>query len=100
MGFNTGSFETKIVTAKRDSSGLPWRFVSDLDLVVVDKFIMPICKYFHRLATSQGLGDVVIHSHDVNPKMRPAESQIVVIRFLFGLNSKLCPIQYVPVFYY
>ncbi|CAK9045751.1 unnamed protein product [Durusdinium trenchii] len=64
FGFNTGNFEMKIAANKRDSAGIPWRLASDLDFIVVQKRIIPVCKYFHQLATSQGLGEVSIFSHE------------------------------------
>ena len=60
----------KISASKRDSAGVPWRLGSDLDLIVVQKRITPICKYLHELATVQGLAEVTIHSHELTPRLR------------------------------
>lgn len=64
----------KIAANKRDSAGIPWRLASDLDFIVVQKRIIPVCKYFHQLATSQGLGEVSIFSHEVSPRLQAPDS--------------------------
>ncbi|CAK9000672.1 unnamed protein product [Durusdinium trenchii] len=75
FGFNTGNFEVKLVDSdKRHTSGIAWRFVSDLELVAENKVLMPICSYLHRLASSKGLADVTIPEHVITPKMHAAVS--------------------------
>ena len=74
FGFNTGNFEYKICRQKRDVSGVAWRLVSDCDLVVVDKQAIALCKYLHQLATQNGLGDVSVLEHDLEPKLHAAAS--------------------------
>lgn len=100
-GFNTGSFEFKISTGKVDSAGVPWRLVSDLDLVVVSddfggrsggKKLLPLCQYLHKLATLQGLADVTLREHNLYPKMQAPS--LMRVRF-----SRVCPDVVVLVFW-
>lgn len=81
-GFNTGAFEFKIVSnGKLDASGVPWRLLSDFEMVIVaddatsgaraaGKSILPLCKYLHRLATLKGLAEVSVREHSLSPKMQ------------------------------
>ena len=73
FGFNTGVFEYKIVRGpKRDTSGIAWKLSSDMDFVVQNKKILPVCKFLHQCAVSHGLGDVAIPEHTVSPKLHAA----------------------------
>jgi hypothetical protein len=74
FGFNTGSFEFKVVRQhnKRDVSGVAWRVVSDMDLIIVDKVATPLCRYLHSCAVNHGLGEVSILEHVVEPKLHAA----------------------------
>ena len=81
FGFNTGSFEYKIVRGgKRDISGVAWKVSSDMDLVVHEKHPMPICAFMHHCASTLGLGDVAIHEHTIEPKMHPAAASLCKCR--------------------
>lgn len=73
FGFNTGVFEYKIVRGpKRDTSGIAWKLSSDMDFIVQNKKILPVCKFLHQCAVTQGLGDVAIPEHTVSPKLHAA----------------------------
>lgn len=104
-GFNTGAFEFKIVSnGKLDASGVPWRLLSDFDMVIVaddaapagaraaGKSILPLCKYLHRLATLKGLAELTVREHSLSPKMQApfsllSDSGNRVCRSLFDFIS-------------
>ncbi len=76
-GFNTGSYEVRVANAhnRRDAAGIGWRVKDDLDLVVWNKSVIPICRLLQRLATEQGIADVEIVCHTVSPKLRGADME-------------------------
>ena len=63
---------------KRDISGVAWRLVSDMDLIIVDKVAIPLCRYLHGCAVNQGLGEVSILEHMVEPKLHAAASGHII----------------------
>ena len=77
-GFNTGTFEYKIVSSgKLGPSGVPWRLLSDFSLMAIStqdrsKTLVPVCKHLHSLATRQGVADVEIRERKLAPKLQPA----------------------------
>ena len=74
FGFNTGSFEYKVInhTSKRDASGIAFRLTTDTDLIVHDKVVLPFCKFLHNAAVKHGLADVTLTDHLLEPKLHPA----------------------------
>ena len=73
FGFNTGSYEERIVSSgKRCPGGIPWRLCGDLDLVCYEKKLLPLCSLIHRAATQQGLADVQLREHLLEPMLHPA----------------------------
>lgn len=71
FGFNTGTFEVKVVESKRHSAGIPWRLRDDFELVCHNKSLTPTCKFLHRAATTLGIADVSIPDHEISPKLHP-----------------------------
>ncbi|CAK9024496.1 FO synthase subunit 1, partial [Durusdinium trenchii] len=73
FGFNTGSFEYKVInhTSKRDASGIAFRLTTDTDLIVHDKVVLPFCKFLHNAAVKHGLADVTLTDHLLEPKLHP-----------------------------
>lgn len=93
-GFGTGSYEVRVANAhnRRDAAGIGWRVKNDLDLLVWNKSVIPVCRLLQRLATEQGIADVDIVCHTVSPKLRGAgtEAWCEFFSFLKGsLSSKL-----------
>ena len=75
FGFNTGCYEERIVgDTKRCSGGVPWRLLSDLDLVSSEKRLVPLCKLIHTSARVEGLADIQLREHVLEPMMHPAVS--------------------------
>lgn len=68
-GFNTGAFEFKIVRGKTDRAGVAWRLESDMDLVVYEKKAIPLCQLLHKLACNNGLADVTLLEHLLEPRV-------------------------------
>ena len=68
-GFNTGSFDFKIVRGRTDRVGVAWRLETDLDLVVFEK--RPIClsQLLHKFASNNGLGDIQVLEHVLEPRL-------------------------------
>ena len=73
FGFNTGNFDQKVVDGgRRQPAGLAWRLKDDVDLVMFQKELMPVCKFLHRCATTMGLGDVTLADHEISPMLHAA----------------------------
>ena len=73
FGFNTGTYEVRVVQGKRDGAGLPFRLNSDKDLVIFNRTPIPLCKLMHRIITEKGLADLQMKDHELQPKMLPAD---------------------------
>ncbi len=78
FGFNTGSFEFKIVRGnnKRDVSGIAWKLNSDIDMVLYERKVIPICKVLHLAAVNHGLAEIAINEHTLSPKIQRAVSRL------------------------
>lgn len=78
FGFNTGSFEFKIVRGSntRDVSGIAWKLNSDIDMVLFEKKVIPICKVLHLAAVNHGIAEITINEHTLSPKIQRAVSWI------------------------
>ena len=57
---------------ERESSGIPWRIVDDLSLVVYRKRVLSMAELFHELVTVNGLAEIDMKDHIVKPKYHPA----------------------------
>lgn len=68
-GFNTGSFEFKIVRGRTDRAGVAWRLESDLDLIVFEKRPVPLCHLLHKFMSSNGLADIQVLEHLLEPRL-------------------------------
>lgn len=99
FGFNTGSFEFKLVggASKVDSTGLAWRLTGDMDLIAVEKKLVPLCRFLHTCATQHGLADMTLPEHDLTPKMHPAAPRVNQIG-LQALRKLFCFILHAYVF--
>ncbi|CAL1145066.1 unnamed protein product [Cladocopium goreaui] len=65
LGFGTGD-----PSAEKDV--LPWRLSSDLSLVSSDRTWYPVCKFLRKLATEQGIGELEIEDHQLEPRYHAA----------------------------
>ena len=57
-----------------ECSGLVFRLRSDMDLVVFNKSVMPLCSLLRLLAVDHGLGEVDVESHLVTQQHHPAQA--------------------------
>ena len=51
-----------------ESHALVFRFQSDLDLVMYEKKLMPLCAFLRILAVEKGMVDVAVESHSVTQR--------------------------------
>lgn len=73
LGFGTGVFEEKVVSdPSAEKDVLPWRLSSDLSLVSSDRTLYPVCKFLRKLATEQGIGELEIEDHQLEPRYHAA----------------------------
>ena len=83
FGFGTGSFDFKLVHGGvRDVSGLAWRLLDDTGFISWNKKVMTVCAFMHRCAVSNGLADVGIQDHVIEPKMSATDSWVDLFKLL------------------
>jgi hypothetical protein len=52
-------------------SGIPFRFSTDLELVVHEKKLTSICEYLHYLSAAMGLAEFEMANHVLTQKQYP-----------------------------
>ena len=60
---------------------MPWRLSSDLSLVSSDRTLYPVCKFLRKLATEQGIGELEIEDHQLEPRYHAVACMELVFDF-------------------
>lgn len=59
--------------------GIPFRLANDFDILAWNKQMIHLCQFLRRLATDNGLSEVELCDHLIQPRMLEAGSWVVML---------------------
>ena len=74
-----------------ETTGVPFRLASDLDIVSVKKEMLPLCEFLRRLCDEQGIAEMQLEDHVLQPAVWPSATRLTIMcRLIERRMSIMC----------